>query len=647
MDYVEHYKCGFSSLNQTGWVHIYEDGYSGGIEELTTLSDSVQVQYKWNGWEDPIIGLSASFSIVNTKDNFFDLLPLLTAEEREYWIKIEQVTPASVVMFEGYLNCIANEQKYLKKQPIKLHASSYLSKLKYVNAPTIETLEVDSFIDIIDDCLTQTGTENNIRVHSSLVPTEDALGTTKTVFNLTGVYKEVFWKDNIERDSALDVIKKILIAFDCYICWYNGYWWIERYADIWNLNSADQKNWVEYTSGDTYHPLHDGSAGEVTETIYDFVDLVKLDTSQVIGMTPGKKQVEIKVEQQTLFNLINPDLTDIAKIYAGTPEPLYRRWLKWEKDAVPPMSWDFAGLPFYNIANSILRSDWEGGGAPEYHRGIYTRFKMTVSDDTTLTIKFKANPSLILDYDIVDLRFRWYLRHLPGEFYIVEYSDSSVEWGREASNETDAIQIIEVPGSELDKNRSIEVSTVIPMGDVDGLTDGDHEFVLCIATEDYDENGIEQSPFGLIHYGDVQVIASGTLPDNYISGAISTGFLDKLSIELYLFDADDLSIKNGIMRSSLLDTRTILWEDDLCDSTETYTLTEIKLRDKFLLYNISRQKITSKVQSIGFPKPFTLHEDSNQAGLYFILTGYTYEPQHDRMTAILSEYDNTETINLV
>ena len=145
MAYGLKYKCGFSSASQTGWVYIYEEDYGGAEEELTTRSNSVQVRYNWKGWEEHIIGLTASFTIVNDKDNFFTLLPLLTAEERKYWIKIERISPSSLIMFEGFLNCEDNEQKYLKRQDIRLNASSYLSKLQYVYAPTIEVLETDTF----------------------------------------------------------------------------------------------------------------------------------------------------------------------------------------------------------------------------------------------------------------------------------------------------------------------------------------------------------------------------------------------------------------------------------------------------------------------------------------------------------------------
>ena len=379
MAYELRYKCGFSSSNQSGWVYIYEDDYdsSAGEEELTTKFNSVKVKYNWKGWEDPVIGLTASFTIVNDKDDFFDLLPLLTAEERHYWVKIQRVTPDTVVMFEGFLNCEDNEQKYLKRQDIRLNASSYLSKLQYVKSPTVAVLETDSFINIIDDCLLQTGSTDNIRVNCSLIPEESLISdTTRTAFNLTGVYKEVFWKNNVDQDSALDVIKKILTTFNCYIYWYNGYWYIERYADIWN----NPQNYVEYTAGTSagYNPGDFGIPVQTSNGAVDFKGMIKLGQSQVITMVAGQKLVEIDVEQQLLFNLIVNNFVDVETIHSGLPYPDLRSWQVWEGGSSdPPMYWTELGEPHNNIAKAIRRNGHEGSVDTE--RGMYTRFKTTIS----------------------------------------------------------------------------------------------------------------------------------------------------------------------------------------------------------------------------------------------------------------------------
>ena len=649
MAYGQKYKCGFSSADQTGWVYIYEDGYGGAVEELVTRSESVKIRYNWKGWEEPIIGLTASFTIVNTKDNFFTLLPLLTAEERKYWIKIERVSPSSLVMFEGFLNCEDNEQKYLKRQDIRLNASSYLSKLQYVYAPTIEVLENDTFINIIDDCLTQTGASDNIRINCSLYATGDTLAAGQTLFNKNAVYKEVFWKNNVDRDSALDVIKKILTTFDCYIYWYNEYWYIERYADIWN----NPQNYVEYTSNTSpgYGPGDAGTPVQTTDNPVDFKGMIPLERSQLISMIIGQKQVEVNIEQQLMFNLIINNFEGATAISGVVPYPDYRQWQYWD----PPgsdINWDQGWLPYKNIARGIHRYLWEESAPDVYatQRGIYTRFRTTMSEQTVFTIKFKValiNAPGASWPDNYDVDFHWYLRNPVGNYFIM-HEDSDDTWHREETTEVMGLQTITIPASEFDQSSyTVEVSITIPFEDiVDSSWYGDQDFVFCIGTElvNYYGGGGTSIPEANIWYGDVEITATAELTDNYYSGDINTNFLNKKTIELPFSDIADLSIKNGIFRGTNLDIRTDTWEDG---ESLAHTLAEIKIRDKFRLYNKSRQKITADVKDVNFYKPLSLFEDTNQAGLCFILMGYGYSPQDDRMGLELSEYDNTDTINLI
>ena len=196
-----------------GDIYIQEDDWGGGITEVTIARDSISINYLFKGWEDPIIGQNATFDIVNDKADFFTLMELLTATERQFKIIIEEDDPTGMILFEGFLACENTEQRYLQKSRIRLVGSSYMSKLQYVDAPTIEYLETDSFINIIIDCLSQTGSTDDVRINCHLYATGDTLGTTNTLFNLCGVNTEIFWLNNVDRDSALEIIRKILVAF--------------------------------------------------------------------------------------------------------------------------------------------------------------------------------------------------------------------------------------------------------------------------------------------------------------------------------------------------------------------------------------------------------------------------------------------------
>ncbi len=639
MAYGKIYRVGFSSKNQGGYINIYKEDYTGSVSDLVLTRDSLQIKYAFKGWDDPIIGLTASLGILNQETNIFDLLPLLTAEERQYYIEVERTTPSSLIMFEGFMNCENNEQPYLRNRPISINASSYLSKLKDVKSPAIETLENETFINILLDCLAQTGSDAPIRVNCSLYPLGATKTTTNTLFNLTGVYTETFWKDNVERDSALDIIKKILTSFDSYIYWFGGFWYIERYTDIYN----DPQNYVQYNQGTSYSPTSSGTAVQTTDAALNFNDLILEGQSQMIQVEPGQKEIEVNVEQNRLYNLVINDLSDAAPIYGSVPLPSLRSWEYWNES---PVTWSLLGSPFKDISNAIKRSSWFGSF--DEHRGIYTRFKTTIETDTALTIKFKFGTykgsfgSWTGSWEDYTFKFHFYLKHAIDSDYI--YLDGD-EWKYLTKTETTGLNEIEVPGTEFDDSTvTTEVSISIPIGETTSIPTGDLDLVLGIGLEIVSRSGVGDIPCFSCFYGDIQVLSTGGIQENYFSGVINTGFLNKKSFTQNFADINDLTIKNGIFRGSSLDTRTTTWTDD---AFEWLTLAKTKIRDKFRLYNKSRQSLTGKMRTSLFIKPFYLFTDSNQTGLKFILTSITYNPERDRAAFVLKEYDNTETINIL
>jgi hypothetical protein len=681
MAYGLRYTCGYTNIynDETGRVAIYEEDYTDSVEALTTKSESIKIKYNWKDWNDPLIGLSASFAIVNDESDFFDLLPLMTAEERKYWIVIEDIDHVPQrTFFEGFLDCKDIEQKYLHNQEIRLNASGYLSKLQYVNAPTIETLENDTFINIILNCLEQTGNHPSgftIYVNCSLYPIGCSLSSSQTLFNKCGIYKEVFWKDNIERDSALDVVKKILESFNCYLFWWNGNYYIERYADIWNTSPI----YVRYSSGTEYWPSDSGSALGGTKTITDFVDLVKTGRSQTLSVIPGQKQVELNIEQRLLFNFVVNNFEDAATIDSGVPYPDYRKWDLWSSgSSAEGFIWPtetyygdpVRGVPFRNINRSLYRSGYEpDNGSYEWHRGMYHRFRVTITDETTITIKFKFgvwdNPFLIMgsSYNPEDYyyEFNWYLRNPIGNYFI-SYNDVSETWERVSGTEISELQYVTVSGSAFDQDLfTVEIDITIPMHEVfdSGVWGGDQDFILGICTEKYYRPTQPVVPHHGCYYGDVEVTCNAPVNDNYISGAINTNFLNKLTFKQHLLDASDLSVSNAIFYNDTgtgpddVNIRTEFWDDSHGSSGEGLDLSEMRIKDKFRLFNVSRQKIVSSIKSATFYRPLSLFNDSNQDNStggtgppQFVLVGDMFNPQTDEMDIILSEYDNEEDIRI-
>lgn len=642
MAYVLNYTIGFASQQKTGVINIYKDAYAGTVTALTMARDSLFIRYNFRGFEDPIIGLTAGFSIINTNENIFDLLPLLTAAEMEYFIEIIEYSHGTQLRFKGWLNCEDNEQTYLKNRNITLNASSYLSKLQYIEPSILDTLENRSFIDIILAILAETGSAANVRVNCHLIPNNDSLGTTKTALNLTGVYTESFYKNNIDKENGLDILKIILESFDAYIYQYAGYWYIERYTDIYK----SPQNYVEYSSMSTYGPGDSGTAVQTTNSIFDFNDLTFIGQSQNIQINQGKKEIEINVEQKLLYNLTINDLTNATDVYGVVPYPNIRTWQKWNESG---LDWFNMGQPYNNISNSIKRAGYINSGGPLYYRGIYTKFILTVTESTNLTIKFKyatikGQFGTFTTWVDFTFNFNFYLRvHDPAKY--VYYDNSASAWTLASKNELTGLNVISIDGSSFDDtNASAEVSISIPLGELVSELEGDRVFILGIGTEKVDKSGGGSTPSIIAWYGDVIISATGVLTENYFKGIINNKFLNKLSLSQYFNDVSDLNVKNGIFRGASLSERTDTWTND---GTEYLTLAETKIRDKFRLYNKSRQVLTAKISTNAFFKPFSMFIDSNQTGLKFILTNATYYLERQRVNISLNEYDNTETINIL
>lgn len=71
------------------------------------------------------------------------------------------------------------------------------------------------------------------------------------------------------------------------------------------------------------------------------------------------------------------------------------------------------------------------------------------------------------------------------------------------------------------------------------------------------------------------------------------------------------------------------------------------IRNKWQLYNRSRQKVSSDVRSLIPLKPLQMFTDSKQSNKPFVLGGFQYKPMSDTYTVELFEYDNTTDVTLI
>ena len=640
---------GWSNSDCSGGIYLDKLSYVGDPSLLTLSAEGLEINYSLADWETPFVDLNVSFEIIN--NNFFSLLELLTAEEREFKVRIES---KNQLLFDGFLNNDANEIQYLNNAPIRLTASNYISKLENLT-PTILNYPSDrrTLIDFISDSLKLTAKDSSIRVINSLYPVGGEPSTNQTFLNKCTIETELFWKNNIEKDSAYEILEKLLKSFNCYLYWYNNKWYVERYNDIWIDGS---KGYIEY-SIDSSSGINDyGISVNVNDLSTNIYSLSLANKNSTISIIPGLQKVEVNLNQSPYLNLTNNDFTNAIE----NPDPnLYyaknRGWRYWTVEDDPlDMSWSDLGKSWQQISNSIKRTGW-AFGVDQYDvetwKGLYTHFRCSVDSSTVnptslnISWKYAYNPNTFGGYQNLEdytFKFYWWLEcSSPDRWILYDETDG---WTKEISTPELGVQVKEVKGIDIDETtHTYTVELTIPLSEITVSEEftGDYDFNLCIGTETIDYGAGIIRPAWEAWIGDVKITHSGNVSNNREEGEINTKFYNKKTIDLDIFDIDNLNFKNGIYFNDL---RTQLWTIDGVDNA---SLVDRLIENKVMLYNKSRQKITSDVFSSTILKPFSIWGDQNQRDKQFVLTGYTYNPVKKLYTnCTWNEYDNTTEITL-
>jgi len=653
MAWVTEYDATWRSGNATGDIFLQRDEGSYQFP-LVIERNSLEIATELPNWESHVVRQNCSFTIRNNRDDWFDFIPLMTISNGQIRVVVTFDDASSNIpdIFVGYLNCETIQHNMYAKAPLTLTASGLLKKLEGDHPTSIDTLQNMSLIDILDDCLTMTGSAFNIRVNCSLYELNTSLASGETLFNKTGIFTELFWKNNVDRLSGLDILEAILHDFQCYLYWFQDYWYIEHYQD---MGTPTSKTFVEYTTGQSYEDGEAGSnqvvsLGSVPD-VHDPMNRPQVWPTQVLAVDPGMKIVEIRLDQQEYFNLINGDLSDITFNTDILPLPAKREWEGYED---VNMDWVGQGNPWQDIANSIFRRG-SSGAVNGYGNGITTSFKMTTQEDTSLVLTFKAGIHVLSDLpgtseDPADytFTFHWWLNvivdGMPSAYFII-YNESAGTWAYTISTVAGALQSTEVDGGDFDPIiRTAEVSITIPIGEIFASSSGATEDMLVIfgiGTEQVDDGVISPQAMPYMHFGDVSASMSETPDDNILTGRHNTDFLDKKTINMIMFDSG-WSYRNTLLRGNNFQYRATDWGyDSMADS-----LSRWMMANKFRLYNVARQKISTDYVLASPLRPLQLWYDNKQSDKTFILTKDIYKPESDIHSVTLREYDNTTEINL-
>lgn len=404
LKYQVNFYSAFNS-NEYNTLSIFKKNYIGSVNSFILIKDTNKIEIDWDDWDDRIIGKRLSFAIQNNNVNFYIYNELMFSVEREFIVQQTQKnvnTNTTTILFEGYMNVEAHSQKYLRNQNLNITASSYLSKLEHTVIPSVENLKNEAFINIISECLAQLGFQYAIRVCIPIRTIQDhglIFSSNHTILNRTGIYKEVFWKDDYERMNCLEILESILKAFDLYLYWWDGKWYIEHFSKLWSTS----KTYIEYQIN-TVYSYTVGESPSNTSTLSfterDIHSLILTEMTQTLQAYPGLKQLNVKIsEYQKFFNYTSNYFVNAEPTTTPVPIAKIRQWKYF--DGYPEMTWHkkmlFSEKPvtFNTIKNAIMRgiSDvrkfGDALGSAYRSRGLSTFFKVRILPDSTITIKYK------------------------------------------------------------------------------------------------------------------------------------------------------------------------------------------------------------------------------------------------------------------
>ncbi|MBD3284685.1 hypothetical protein GF395_04590, partial [Candidatus Uhrbacteria bacterium] len=567
------YDMTWRSNEASGSIELQTDGgvYDRG---LYLVRGSLEIRNVVSSWDDPIVRKNCSFTIVNTLDDYFDIIPLLTMSADRWKVVVKETSPDSAehTLFEGFLNVEAVSASIHDYAQVTLTASGYLSKLENIIPSSINTIRIRSLIDIIADCLAETGVVNDIRINCTLYESQSELGAGQTLFNRVGAFNEAFWESDTERMSALEIITMILKPFCCYLYWHDGYWYIDRYTNLLGTEASQQggnyyirRSYVEYDGAGGYDYGDSGSVVQVDVQDHSIHSLHQANMSQLLTVSPGVKQININVDKKVFTNAINPDLRYLTYYSESQPEPDLRQWEAYRWVPGTP-AWTNHGETHKSIKNSVCltMANCNENGYPvtnnhdQRNNGLITKFQIYSEEDTDLTIGWKFRvpensgdttyylPSG-LNVNTADqwvVRLHYQLRYYHnGNWWYVE-TDGSGGVTSKLFAET-VYQYIEISAAEIvkdwnwwsSKSNYYEASISIPIGNLISGKNVEFVFTWGIPSWYHVDESSTLYVATKLYVGDFSVVASESEEGTIVTGQQDSIFYDELDYTLELFDS--------------------------------------------------------------------------------------------------------------
>ena len=599
-------------------------------------TQSVEITVNYQNDLTPVVGTGAKIVIVNTGD-FGDFNDLLTAYEREFKCVIEW---DGEVVFEGFVVCDLNEQTALDWSIITIHATNYLHRLEDAYPTEVENInETSSLIDIIQDALGLTDLDYELYVNSTLW--ESQMIEFGTWLAQTYVDNSVFFKNPIEYDDAYTMLNKILLPFNAFLYSFGQRWVIERYENLtrvgdWALYEVGSSGWTETGSLREMYNKQDG-------------DFEYVNPSQILSYGSGLNTLIINKRDRLLetlvFNNFSTSMSETSQTYPMAATLTKNTWYVHEDASDLEVGNNFRDIDTY------FKWKMDDLTTPEL-KGIYYRFSLQFNsgfptynpNDLTVTFKMSAQMTLSAQQAI---KVRYFIRVDGGDATNKFLYDNDGVLALDNS-----AQIFEAEFDPTTGEPTFKVDHIWKLSDIqsDLGNPATQDFIIGFLPIYFESNGNDPGVGEYIqenYIGDIKIKIDAEAIDNQTTATINKGFLKTETVELDLFDLDNLNYPNGLWYNGL--TKTANWDAEGDSAYEDLATIFIKNRFKKLAKPIKTLK--GSIICDKYLKPFSILTDDNLVEdtgetsgsiIEFILNKYTWDLVYGKYTIEAEEFKNND-----
>lgn len=634
---VEYQGSFYNRFSKIGTVQLLLDGGTTYSPEAIRIKE-VQLQTNYQGNDTPVIGMGAKVVIVNNTDDFNTYSELLSNYERQWMCKIFY---NSEIVFEGFLICDINEQQLLPNSEIVLQFTNYLRRLEDVYTSAISVMGDKSTVSYI---LTHTigyyltNLFYSIYFNSTLFESKMTSESPSVFADQTYIENALFYNDANEYDNLYTVINKLLKPFGAFFYSYGQKWIVERFGDI-----TRDGDWVMLPSTNILEATP-SLKKQINKQAGDFK---YINASQTLQYNSGVKTLKIDLMDKLIGSLVYSNFE--MPFIENSASPAYpsdlEKYHTWYMDQYVDPDISFVR---YNYRNEISKYFYAQNGNVAYKFSL--QFTTLANE---LSISFKTvvtNPSAFSE---VNARIAITVKVIGLEFWISEDALGFVDMN---TGNPEPLEILINVGS-LDSESVVTITKSLvglsTWWDVWGNPD---VMDICINFMQFRKTSGGDDIYAAQYIGDISVVINEMENiENQITNTINGDFVKEATIDLDVFDLNNLNYLNGpyvlvedssgAVNDGFLKTE--FWGTD--GSTYDKSLVDLLVESKMKKLAQTTRKLIATISCDDFLKLFTIItdddiENSSSDIVKFILTNFTWDLVNGTYEIEAEEYPDTEIV---